>query len=88
VVAKLFQGTVDSHYLFTFKSSAEDDRCHYGEYSQGTPLSGEGHNVWKGSVVCFEQILTDKDFNVLSLFTEMNPPDTCLAEVVQDCYLL
>jgi len=79
----IFRGSVENHYLFTFKSAAEDNRCHYGEYSQGTPLFGEGHNVWNGSVVCFEQILTDEDFNVLSVFTEMHPPDACLAEVVQ-----
>jgi hypothetical protein len=34
-------------------------------------------------VACFEQILTDKDFNVLSVFTEMRPPDGCLTELVQ-----
>jgi hypothetical protein len=45
----IFRGSVENHYLFTFKSAAEDNRCHYGEYSQGTPLFGEGHNVWNGS---------------------------------------
>jgi len=79
----VFRGSVDDHYLFTFKSAAEDDRCYYEEYSQGTPLFGGGHQGWKGSVVCFEQILTDKDFNVLSVFTEMRPPDGCLTQLVQ-----
>ena len=79
----VFQGSVDDRYLFTFKSAAEDDRCYYEEYSQGTPLFGGGHQGWKGSVVCFEQILTDKDFNVLSVFTEMRPPDGCLTLLVQ-----
>ena len=79
----VFQGSVDDHYLFTFESAAEDDRCYYEEYSQGTPLFGGGHQGWKGSVVCFEQILTDKDFNVLSVFTEMRPPDSCLTQIVQ-----
>jgi hypothetical protein len=79
----VFQGSVDDHYLFTFKSAAEDDRCYYEEYSQGTPLFGGGHQGWKGPVVCFEQILTDKDFNVLSVFTEMHPPDGCLTQLVQ-----
>lgn len=78
-----FQGSVDDHYLFTFKSAAEDDRCYWEEYSQGTPLFGGGHPGWKGPVVCFEQILTDKDFNVLSVFTEMLPPDGCLTQLVQ-----
>jgi Trypsin-like peptidase domain len=79
----VFQGSVGDHYLFTFRSAAEDDRCHYEEYSQGTPLFGGGHPGWKGSVICFEQILTDKDFNVLSVFTEMRPPDGCLTQMVQ-----
>ena len=79
----VFQGSVDDHYLFTFKSVAEDDRCYWEEYSQGTPLFGGGHPGWKGSVVCFEQILTDKEFNVLSVFTEMRPPDGCLTQLVQ-----
>jgi hypothetical protein len=79
----VFQGSVDDYYLFTFKSAAEDDRCYYEEYSRGTPLFGGAHQNWKGSVVCFEQILTDKDFNVLSVFTEMHPPDSCLTQLVQ-----
>ena len=79
----IFQGSMDDHYLFTFKSAAEDDRCYWEEYSQGTPLFGGGHQGWRGSVACFEQILTDKDFNVLSVFTEMRPPDGCLTELVQ-----
>jgi hypothetical protein len=79
----IFRGSVDDHYLFTFKSTAEDDRCYYEEYSQGTPLFGGGHPAWKGPVVCFEQILTDKDFNVLAVFAEMSPPDGCLTQLVQ-----
>jgi hypothetical protein len=80
----VFQGSVDNHYLFTFDSVAEDDRCYYEEYSQGTPLFGGGHPGWKGSVACFEQILTDKDFNILSVFTEMRPSnDCCLTRLVQ-----
>jgi hypothetical protein len=79
----VFQGSVDGHYLFTSKSAAEDGRCYWEEYSQGTPLFGGGHQAWKGSVVCFEQVLTDKDFNVLSVFTEMRPPDGCLTQLVQ-----
>jgi hypothetical protein len=79
----VFQGSVDDRYLFTFKSAAEDDRCYWEEYSRGTPLFGGGHKGWKGSVVCLEQILTDKEFNVLSVFTEMRPPDGCLTRLVQ-----
>lgn len=79
----VFQGSVDDKYVFTYKSAAEDDRCYYEEYSNGTsPFSG-GHAGWKGSVACFEEVLTDKDFNVLSVFTEMHPPDGCVTQLVQ-----
>ena len=79
----VFQGSVGKNYLFTFRSAAEDDRCYYEEYSQGTPLFGGGHPGWKGSVVCFEQVLTDGDFNVVAVFTEMYPPDGCLTRSVK-----
>jgi hypothetical protein len=79
----VFQGSVDDHYLFAFRSAAEDDRCYYEEYSQGTPLFGGGHQGWKGSVDCFEQVLTDNNFNVLAVFAEMSPPDGCLTQLVQ-----
>jgi Trypsin-like peptidase domain len=79
----VFQGAVGEGYLFTFKSVAEDDRCYFEEYSQGNPLLGGGHANWKGPVVCFEQVVTDKDFNVLSVFTEMLPPEGCRTQIVQ-----
>ena len=79
----VFQGVVEDHYLFSFRSSAEDERCHYEEYPQGIPLFSGLHPEWKGSVACMEQILTDKDFNVLSVFSEMIPPDSCLVESLQ-----
>jgi hypothetical protein len=79
----VFQGVVDDGYLFSFASTAENDRCYYEEHSQGTPLFGGGHPEWKGSVVCFEQVLTDKDFNVLAVFTDMRPPDACLTRILQ-----
>jgi hypothetical protein len=79
----VFEGSVNNRYLFTFKSAAEDDRCYYEEYSRGTPLFGGEDRAWKGSVDCFEQILTDKDFNVLSVFAEMHPPEGCLTQLVQ-----
>lgn len=79
-----FQGTVNGRYVFSFKSGAEDDRCYWEEYPQGVLLFGGGHPVWKGAVPCFEQILTDHDFNVLFAFTEMTPTaDDCLTESVQ-----
>jgi len=34
-------------------------------------------------VACIEQILTDKDFNVMSVFTEMFPPEDCLIRSFQ-----
>jgi hypothetical protein len=79
----IFQGLVDDHYLFTLESTAEDDHCYWEEYSQGTPLFGGGHPVWKGAVACDEQILTDKQFNVLFVFTDLYPPDGCLVRLVQ-----
>jgi hypothetical protein len=80
----LFQGMVNGYYLFSFQSAAEDDRCYYEEYPpRGVPLFGGGHPVWKGTVACFELILADKDFNVLSIFTEMRPPDECLTQFFQ-----
>lgn len=79
----VFQGSVGDRYLFMSKSSADDDRCYYEEYSQGTPLFGGGHSGWKGSVACYEQVITDKDFNVLLVFTEMHPSDGCLTQLVQ-----
>jgi hypothetical protein len=79
----VFRGSVGDRYLFTFESTAEDDRCYYEEYYRGIPLFGGAHPDWKGSVACFEQVLTDKDFNVLSVFTEMHPPDDCLTRLLQ-----
>lgn len=79
----IFRGAVDDRYLFTFKSVAEDNRCYFEEYSERTPRFGGGQPSWKGSVVCFEQVVTDKDFNVLSVFTEMLPPEGCLTQIVQ-----
>jgi len=79
----IFQGSLGDGYLFTFKSGTEDDRCYFEEYSQGAPFFGGGQLSWKGSVVCFEQVVTDKDFNVLSVFTEMLPPEGCRTEMVQ-----
>lgn len=78
-----FKGSINDQYLFSYSSVAEDDRCYYEEYSQGVPLFGKGHAEWKGAVDCVEQIVTDKDFNVLAVFTEMRPPDTCLTKVMQ-----
>jgi len=79
----VFQGSVGDHYLFSFESTAEDDRCYYEEYSRGTPLFGGAHPDWKGAVDCLEQVLTDQRFNVLSVFTEMRPPDACLTRLIQ-----
>jgi hypothetical protein len=79
----IFQGSVDDHYLFTFGSRAEDERCYFEEYPQGVPLFSGWHPVWRGFVACFEQVLTDKDFNVVAVFTESIPPDHCLVELFQ-----
>jgi hypothetical protein len=79
-----FEGRAGDHYLFAFKSEANDARCDYEEYPQpGIPLFKGGHQSWNGSVACFEQVLTDKDFNVLVVFTERIPPSNCLVESIQ-----
>ncbi len=75
----VFQGVTGNHYLFTFRSSAQDGRCEFREY----PIFGGDRPTWGGSVACFEQVVTDKDFNVLSVFTEMTPPDSCVTQVIQ-----
>jgi hypothetical protein len=80
----LFAGKVEGNYLFTFKSGAEDNRCYFEEYPQSVPLFGGRSEVWKGPVDCFQQILTDKDFNAVAIFQEMFPPDNCLTEVHED----
>lgn len=79
----LFQGSLSGYYLFNFKSTAEDDRCYWEEYSAGTPLFGGGHPGWKGSVACFEWVLTDSDFNVRAAFTEMYPPENCPTQIIE-----
>ena len=79
----VFRGSVNDNYLFTYHSVPEDDRCYWEEYAKAVPLFGGGDKVWKGAVACFEQVLTDKNFNVLSVFTELYPPDGCHAELVQ-----
>lgn len=79
----VFKGVVGDHYLFTARSSAADDRCYFQEYSVGTPLFGGGHPEWKGSVACFEEVLTDKTFNVQVAFAEMYPSDDCVTRLFQ-----
>ncbi|MGA3092727.1 MAG: trypsin-like peptidase domain-containing protein [Terriglobales bacterium] len=80
----VFQGLFKDQYLFSFMSSAEDDRCSYEERPGGAiPLFRNGHLPWQGSVACFEQILTDKAFNVLSVFTDWRPPEACLTQFFQ-----
>jgi hypothetical protein len=79
----LFQGSADDRYLFAFKANAEDQRCYFEEYPQAIPLFGPRYETWKGSVGCFEQVSTDKNFDVLSIFTERVPPDSCLTQVHQ-----
>jgi hypothetical protein len=72
----IFQGVVKDRYLFSFMSSPEDDRCSYEEWAGvAIPLFGWSRLLWEGSVACFQQILTDKDFNVLSVFTDLRPPE-------------
>jgi hypothetical protein len=78
----VFQGSLGDHYVFTFNSRPEDDRCYFEEYSHGIPLFG-WRAPWKGPVECFEIVLTDKEFNVVSQFTEMRPQSPCLITMFQ-----
>jgi len=79
----VFRGALDSQYLFTFISSAEDERCYYEEYLELLPVFSWRHLTWSGAVACFQQIITDIDFNVLSVFTELYLPHKCLTEFFQ-----
>ena len=79
----VFEGAQDDHYLFTHNSTVADDRCYYEEYSHEVPLFGGRHSDWKGAVPCFELVITDKTFNIVSTFTEMYPPEECLAQLYQ-----
>jgi len=78
-----FKGSQDDHYLFTHNSTVADDRCYYEEYNHEVPLFGGRHLDWKGAVACFELVITDKKFNVVSTFTEMYPPEDCVAQLYQ-----
>jgi hypothetical protein len=65
-------------------ASAEDDRCDFEEWpGVSIPLFARRRTAWNGPVACFEQILTDNDFNVLSVFTDWRPPEQCLTEYFQ-----
>lgn len=83
----VFQGSVDNHYLFTFRAMAKDERCVYQEYWEGLGsiagmLFGAGERpAWEGPVDCFEQIIADKDFNIVSVLIERRPPYPCRAQV-------
>jgi S1-C subfamily serine protease len=80
----VFQGVLKDQYLFSFMASTEDDRCTYQEYLVPPfPLFGRKHVTWDGPVACFEQILTDRDFNILSVFTDLRPPEKCKTQFFQ-----
>ncbi len=80
----IFQGVVKDRYLFSFMSSPEDDRCVLQEWAGvAIPIFGRRHQAWEGSVACFERILTDKDFNVLSVFSDLRPPEERSTEFFQ-----
>lgn len=79
----VFQGSIDGHYLFTFNSTVNDDRCYFEQPVNEVPLFGGRHLSWSGAVACFEMVLTDRNFNVESTFTEMYPPEACVAQLYQ-----
>ncbi len=80
----VFQGLVKDQYLFSFMASSEDDRCYLEEWPEVTiPLFVRRRVPWKGQVACFRQIVTDKDFNVLCVFTDWRPPVECLIQYGQ-----
>jgi hypothetical protein len=79
-----FKGSIDDdHYLFTHNSTIADARCYYQEDGHHVPLFGGLHSPWKGDVACFEMVITDNKFNIVSTFTEMYPPSTAEAELCQ-----
>ncbi len=79
----IFRGVAGDQYLFSFRSTIADERCYWEEFPRGIPLFSGRHEHWEGPVDCFEQVLTDKNFNVLSTFSQMQPPEPCLTQVVQ-----
>jgi Trypsin-like peptidase domain len=79
----VFEGIAGDRYLFTLRSRAEDNRCRYAEYPITIPLFGHHRDDWEGPVDCVEKVLTDRNFNIVAMFTEMTPPDTCLTELFQ-----
>jgi hypothetical protein len=80
----VLQGSVGDEYLFSLKSEAEDERCHYHEVNRlGSPLFGGGPQAFDGSVACFQQVLTDNNLNVLAVFTEETPPPQCRVKGLQ-----
>jgi hypothetical protein len=78
-----FRGSENGHYIFSYVSPAEEDRCYWEDYSNSVPLFGGGRGDWKGSVDCVERVETDADFNVVAVFTEMYPPAPCPTQFVQ-----
>ena len=79
----VFEGTAGDRYLFSLRSRAEDNRCRFEEYPITIPLFGRHRDDWQGPVDCVEKVLTDRNFNVVAVFTEMSPPDSCLTELFQ-----
>jgi hypothetical protein len=83
----IFQGFADGHYLFTFRATAKDERCVYQEYWEGLGsivgllFGAEQGPAWEGPVECFQQVITDKDFNIVSIVVERRPPEPCRAQV-------
>lgn len=76
-----FRGAQGQYYVFSSRSVANDERCYWHEHS--SPLFGGTYRGWEGPVACQEWVLTDKDLNVMSVFTEMYPPKNCLTRLVQ-----
>jgi len=76
----IFQGQVEGQagrqYLFTYRADAKDERCEWEE----SPIRAK---AFDGPVDCFEQVLTDKDFKVVSVSREMLPPDPCKTQLIQ-----
>ena len=79
----VFQGSINNQFLFTLRSTPEDDRCWFEEHPREIPLFGGGHADWEGPVACFEEIVTDQNFNIVAWYAERSMPENCLTETFQ-----
>jgi len=78
-----FYGEVDNQYLFVSAWGAEDEHCSWDEYAYVKELFRRELEPWHGYVDCVEKVLTDKNFNVRTVFTEYTMPEGLHTEWAQ-----